>query len=88
MIGWMQLRQRPEPRAYLRASARLGQPFADVVKLLLKEVIIPVRANKVLFIAGAGARAHSGLCNLGRDSACRPTSSSPTSMPGFCTYCR
>jgi NADH-quinone oxidoreductase subunit H len=27
----------------------LGQPFADVFKLLMKEVIIPAKANKVLF---------------------------------------
>jgi len=27
----------------------MGQPFADVIKLLLKEVVIPARANKILF---------------------------------------
>jgi len=27
----------------------IGQPFADVVKLLIKEVVVPVRSNKVLF---------------------------------------
>jgi NADH-quinone oxidoreductase subunit H len=27
-----------------------GQPFADVIKLLIKEVVVPARADKVLFI--------------------------------------
>ena len=27
----------------------MGQPFADVVKLLIKEIVIPARANKILF---------------------------------------
>jgi len=26
-----------------------GQPFADVIKLLIKEVVVPTRANKLLF---------------------------------------
>ena len=28
----------------------LGQPFADVLKLLFKEIILPTRSNKFLFI--------------------------------------
>ena len=28
----------------------LGQPFADVIKLLIKEVIVPSQSNKFLFI--------------------------------------
>ena len=27
----------------------MGQPFADVIKLLIKEIVIPARANKLLF---------------------------------------
>jgi NADH-quinone oxidoreductase subunit H len=27
----------------------MGQPFADVIKLLIKEIVIPQRANKILF---------------------------------------
>ena len=50
VIGWMQLRRGPN-----RVGSIVGflpgifQPFADVIKLLVKEVVIPAEANKVLF---------------------------------------
>jgi len=50
-IGWMQLRIGPN-RVGIFGLFRgwgLGQPFADVVKLLLKEVITPAASNKLLF---------------------------------------
>jgi len=49
VIGWMQLRRGPNRVRIFGLLPGLGQPFADVVKLLLKEVIIPANANKVLF---------------------------------------
>ncbi|MBV8784575.1 MAG: NADH-quinone oxidoreductase subunit NuoH [Gammaproteobacteria bacterium] len=49
VIGWMQLRRGPNRVRLLGLFPGLGQPFADVFKLLLKEVIIPARSNKWLF---------------------------------------
>ena len=49
VIGWMQLRRGPNRVAIFGLFPGLGQPFADVVKLLMKEVIIPAKANKFLF---------------------------------------
>jgi NADH-quinone oxidoreductase subunit H len=49
LIGWMQMRIGPNRVKIFGFAAGLGQPFADVIKLLIKEVIVPARANKVLF---------------------------------------
>jgi NADH-quinone oxidoreductase subunit H len=49
VIGWMQLRRGPNRVRIFGLFPGVGQPFADVVKLLLKEVVIPANANKVLF---------------------------------------
>lgn len=46
MIGWMHIRLGPNRVGPLG----LLQPIADAVKLLLKEIVVPHRANKVLFI--------------------------------------
>lgn len=45
-IGYMQIRQGPNRTGILG----LGQPLADGLKLLLKEIIIPSQSNKFLFI--------------------------------------
>jgi NADH-quinone oxidoreductase subunit H len=49
LIGWIQMRIGPNRVTIFGFAAGLGQPFADVIKLLIKEVVVPVRANKVLF---------------------------------------
>ena len=46
VIGYMQIRRGPNRIGPLG----LFQPFADVFKLLLKEIILPENANKFLFI--------------------------------------
>ena len=48
IIGWMQSRRGPN-RVNLFWVPGLGQPFADVVKLLFKEILVPENANQVLF---------------------------------------
>jgi NADH-quinone oxidoreductase subunit H len=49
VIGWMQLRRGPNRVRIFGLMPGLGQPFADVFKLLMKEVIVPAKANKWLF---------------------------------------
>jgi len=49
VIGWMQLRRGPNRVRLFGVAPGLGQPFADVIKLLLKEVVIPTKSNKFLF---------------------------------------
>jgi NADH-quinone oxidoreductase subunit H len=46
VIGYMQIRRGPNRIGPLG----LAQPFADVFKLLLKEIILPENANKFLFL--------------------------------------
>jgi NADH-quinone oxidoreductase subunit H len=51
LIGWMQLRIGPN-RVGIMGLFRgmgLGQPFADTVKLLLKEIVTPTASNKFLY---------------------------------------
>ena len=46
IIGSMQLRKGPNYVGFLG----IGQPIADAVKLLVKEIIIPIKSNQLFFI--------------------------------------
>jgi NADH-quinone oxidoreductase subunit H len=46
VIGWMQVRRGPNRVGY----KGILQPIADAIKLLMKEQIIPLGANKGLFL--------------------------------------
>ena len=48
VIGWIQSRRGPN-RVNLFWIPGLGQPFADVIKLMFKEILVPADANKFLF---------------------------------------
>ena len=48
-IGWMQMRLGPNRVRIFGLLPGMGQPFADVIKLLIKEIVVPARANKLLF---------------------------------------
>jgi NADH-quinone oxidoreductase subunit H len=49
LIGWMQMRRGPNRVRIFGFLPGMGQPFADVIKLLIKEIVVPARANKLLF---------------------------------------
>jgi NADH-quinone oxidoreductase subunit H len=48
VIGWMQFRRGPN-RVNLLGVPGLAQPFADVIKLMFKEILIPADASQFLF---------------------------------------
>src|SRR5512141_3377382 len=52
VIGWIQVRHGPNQiRIFgLPFLKGVAQPFADVIKLLMKEVIVPANADKFLFL--------------------------------------
>jgi len=87
VIGWMQLRRGPNRVRIFGFLPGVGQPFADVVKLLLKEVIIPANANKLLFrlapmIALVPAFAAWAVIPLSPEVGCRKRT------PGSSISCR
>ena len=49
LIGWMQLRRGPNRVAIFGLLPGVGQPFADVIKLLIKEVLVPAQSSRFLF---------------------------------------
>ena len=67
VIGYMQGRIGPNRVGPLG----LGQPFADVIKLLIKEVIVPQKSNRFLFIIAPLLTLDTGTGNLGGYSPVR-----------------
>ena len=49
LIGWMQVRRGPNRVRIFGFLPGMGQPFADVIKLLIKEIVVPSASNGVLF---------------------------------------
>ena len=49
VIGWMQLRRGPNRVRLFGLLPGVGQPFADVFKLLMNEVVVPAKSNGFLF---------------------------------------
>jgi NADH-quinone oxidoreductase subunit H len=49
LIGWMQVRRGPNRVRIFGFLPGMGQPFADVIKLLIKEIVVPSASNKMLF---------------------------------------
>ena len=49
VIGWIQARKGPNRVKLLFLPGGLGQPFADVFKLIFKEIVIPADASGFLF---------------------------------------
>jgi len=51
IIGYMQVRRGPNRVGFFGFRLwGLGQPIADAVKLMFKEIVIPTKANKLLFL--------------------------------------
>src|SRR5262245_7836593 len=52
VIGYMQMRLGPNRISFFGMPILRGllQPFADVIKLLLKEIVVPSRSSRLLFL--------------------------------------
>ena len=80
VIGWMHVRMGPNQIG----PFGLLQAFADVFKLLFKEVILPANVEQGAVLPGADDRPGSGLRRLVGDSVRRRAWYWPTSMSACC----
>ena len=64
VLGWMHVRMGPNSVG----PFGLAQTFADVFKLLLKELLVPAKSSRLLFVAGAADCAGAGVRRVGGDS--------------------
>ena len=64
------------------------QPFADVLKLLLKEIVIPSSSNKFLFILAPLLALIPALCTWAVDAAVAGLHRRRTSTRACCTSSR
>ena len=61
------------PRAEPRRLEGVLQPFADVIKMLFKEIVLPAKANRFLFLTAPVLVARAGVCGVGRRAAVSDT---------------
>jgi NADH-quinone oxidoreductase subunit H len=86
VIGWMQVRMGPNRVGFFGFSLwGLGQPIADAVKLMLKEIIVPSQSNSVLFLLAPVMTIMPRRSPPGPWCRSVPNSRWPTSMPACCS---